>query len=96
MPQDKITLFKTTTCEKCKIASFILGRTLESMGIPYDSQVKERFVDTDTNAMVDMMMLNSIDAPVLVIGETVLRVDEATNAKLIKEALIKNGQGQQQ
>jgi len=66
------------------------------MGIPYDSQVKERFVDTDTNAMVDMMMLNSIDAPVLVIGETVLRVDEATNAKLIKEALIKNGQGQQQ
>ena len=95
MPQDKITLYKTTTCEKCKIASFILGRTLESMGISYDSQVRERFVDTDTEAMADMMMLNSIDAPVLVIGETVLLIDDATNAKLIKEALVKNGQGQQ-
>jgi hypothetical protein len=95
MPRDKITLYKKTTCEKCKIASFVLGRTLESMGISYDSQVSERFVDTDTAAMVDLLMLNSLDPPVMVIGETVLRGDEATNTKLIKEALAKNGQGRQ-
>jgi hypothetical protein len=94
MPQDKIILYKKTTCEKCKIASFVLVRTLESMGISYDNKVSERFVDTDTDAMVDLLMLNSLDPPVLVIGETVLQGDETTNTKSIKEALVKNGQGQ--
>lgn len=82
-------LYKSATCTRCPIATFILQRVLASRGLEYADCVVERETDKDGEAMAELLMLDAVNTPVLVAGEIVLREEEALNEKLVREAVEK-------
>ncbi|MGQ9760218.1 MAG: glutaredoxin family protein [Candidatus Methanomethylicaceae archaeon] len=87
MITQKIKFYKSSSCTRCPIAKFILQRVLASKGLSYKSIVEERNVDNDRDAMADLLMYNAINTPLLVIGETVLKEEDALKERLVKEAI---------
>jgi len=85
----KLLLYKSSTCTRCPIAKFILQRVLASMGLEYEGCVTEKETDKDADAMAELLMLDAVNTPVLVAGETVLREEEALKEKLVREAVEK-------
>ncbi len=84
---EKIRLYKSSSCTRCPIAKFILQRVLSSKGLSYNDLVEERDVDKDRDAMVDLLMHDAINTPLLLIGEKALREEEALKENLVREAL---------
>lgn len=82
-------LYKSASCTRCPIATFILQRVLTAKGLEYADCVVERETDKDGDAMAELLMLDSVSTPVLVAGETVLKEEEALNEKLVREAVEK-------
>lgn len=85
----KLLLYKSSTCTRCPIATFILQRVLSSMDLEYGECVNERHTDEDADAMAELLMLDAVNTPVLVAGETVLKEEEALKEKLVREAVEK-------
>jgi glutaredoxin len=85
----KLILYKSATCTRCPIAKFILQRVLTAKGLEYADCVVERETDKDSEAMAELLMFDTINTPVLVAGETVLREEEALNEKQVREAVEK-------
>ncbi|MDH5811340.1 MAG: hypothetical protein QXO54_01175 [Candidatus Methanomethylicaceae archaeon] len=83
----KIRLYKSSSCTRCPIAKFILQRALSSKGLSYSELVEEKDVDKDRDAMADLLMYNAINTPLLLIGDKVLREEEALKEKLVREAI---------
>ncbi|MCX8182748.1 MAG: hypothetical protein N3D12_06490 [Candidatus Methanomethyliaceae archaeon] len=83
----KIRLYKSSSCTRCLIAKFILQRALSSKGLSYNELVEEKDVDKDRDAMADLLMHNTINTPLLLIGARVLCEEEALKENLVKEAI---------
>lgn len=82
-------LYKSATCTRCPIATFILQRVLAARDLEYADCVVERETDKDGEAMAELLMLDAVNTPVLVAGDVVLREEEALNEKLVREAVEK-------
>lgn len=87
LKMQKIRLYKSSSCTRCPIAKFILQRVLSSKGLSYSELVDERDVDNDREAMAELLMHNSVNTPLLLIGDIVLREEEALKEKLVKDAV---------
>lgn len=85
----KMLLYKSSTCTRCPIAKFIIQRVLASMDLEYEECVTEKETDKDADAMAELLMLDAVNTPVLVAGETVLREEEALKEKLVREVVEK-------
>ena len=85
----KLILYKSATCTRCPIAKFILQRVLTARGLEYADCVVERETDKDGEAMAELLMLDTVNTPVLVAGETILREEEALNEKRVREVVEK-------
>jgi len=85
----KLLLYKSSTCTRCPIAKYILQRVLTSMDLDYEECVTEKETDRDADAMAELLMLNAVNTPVLVAGDTVLREEEALKEKLVRDAVEK-------
>ena len=85
----KMLLYKSSTCTRCPIATFILQRVLSTMDLEYDECVTEKHTDSEADAMAELLMLDAVNTPVLVAGETVLKEEEALKEKLVREAVEK-------
>lgn len=85
--KDKIKLYKSPNCSKCSAAKFIIQRILMSKGLSYSELVEERDVKEDSEAMAELLMYDTINTPLIVIGDQVLKDEEATKEQLIKEAI---------
>lgn len=85
----KILLYKSSSCERCPIAKFILSRVLSTRGLSYSDLVEERDTEKDSNAMAELLMLDSVNTPVLVAGDVVLKEEDALKEKLVREAVDK-------
>ncbi|MGB9622849.1 MAG: glutaredoxin family protein [Candidatus Methanomethylicaceae archaeon] len=83
----KIKLYKSSSCTRCPIARFILQKVLSSKGLSYSDLVEEKDVDKDSDAMADLFMYNCINTPLLLIGDRVLKEEDALNEKLVREAI---------
>jgi hypothetical protein len=83
----KIRLYKSLSCTRCPIAKFILQRVLSSKGLSYSELVEEKDVDKDRDAMAELLMYNAINTPLVLIGEKILREEEALKEKLVREAI---------
>ena len=86
---EKILLYKSSSCTRCPIAKFILNRVLSTKGLSYSETVEERDAEKDSNAMAELLMLDSVNTPVLVAGDVVLREEEALKERLVREAVEK-------
>lgn len=86
---EKILLYKAESCTRCPIAKFILNRVLLTKGLSYSENVKERDAEKDSDAMAELLMLDSVNTPVLVAGDIVLKEEEALKEKLVREAVEK-------
>lgn len=87
MSPHKIRFYKSSSCTRCQIAKFILQRVLASKGLSYNTLVEERSVDNDRDAMADLLMYNAINTPLILIGDRVLKEEEAVKENLIREAI---------
>lgn len=85
----KMLLYKSSTCTRCPIAKFIIQRVLASMDLEYEECVTEKETDKDADAMAELLMLDAVNTPVLVAGETVLREEEVLKEKLVREVVEK-------
>ena len=85
----KILLYKSSSCTRCPIAKFILNRVLSTRGLSYSETVEEKDTEKDSDAMAELLMLDSVNTPVLVAGNVVLREEEALKEKLVREAVEK-------
>jgi hypothetical protein len=86
---EKILLYKAESCTRCPIAKFILNRVLSTKGLSYSETVEERDTERDSDAMAELLMLDSVNTPVLVAGNVVLREEEALKERLVREAVEK-------
>jgi glutaredoxin len=86
---EKILLYKAASCTRCPIAKFILNRVLSTRGLSYSEIVEEKDTEKDSDAMAELLMLDSVNTPVLVAGDVVLREEEALKEKLVREAVEK-------
>lgn len=85
----KLVLYKSETCTRCPIAKFILQRVLTARGLEYSDCVVEKETDKDGEAMAELLMLDTVNTPVLVAGGIILREEEALNEKRVREAIEK-------
>jgi hypothetical protein len=85
----KILLYKAASCTRCPIAKFILDRVLSAKGLNYSESVEERDTEKNSDAMAELLMLDSVNTPVLVAGDIVLREEEALKERLVREAVEK-------
>jgi hypothetical protein len=85
----KMLLYKSSTCTRCPIATFILQRVLSSLDLEYGDCVTEKVTDNDADAMAELLMLDAVNTPVLVAGEVVLKEEDALKEKLVREAVEK-------
>lgn len=86
---EKILLYKSTTCTRCPIAKFILSRVLTAKGLNYQDVVIEKDTGNDPDAMAELLMLDSMQTPVLKAGETVVREEDALKESLVRDAVEK-------
>ena len=71
----KIVLYKTTNCSRCAG----LKKRLEALKIDYE----ERNIETDSNAMADMLMLGQWTMPVLTRDSKLVDIEELKKQKNI-------------
>lgn len=83
----KIKLYKSPNCAKCSAAKFIIQRILINKGLSYDEVVEEKNVEKDRDAMAELLMHDTINTPLILIGNHVLKNEDATKEQLIKEAI---------
>lgn len=87
MEKKKIQFYKSASCTRCPIAKFILTRVLTSKGLDYAELVEEKDTEKDSDAMAELLLLDSIHTPVLKMGEIVIREEEALKEKVVREGL---------
>ncbi|MCC6013718.1 MAG: hypothetical protein LM593_05060 [Candidatus Verstraetearchaeota archaeon] len=86
----KIILYKSPSCEKCAIAKFLLQRILTNKGLSYDEIVEEKDVKKDRDAMAELLMYGALNTPLIIIGDKILKDDDALKENILKEAIEKN------
>lgn len=85
--KNKIKLYKSPNCVKCSTAKFIIQRILINKGLSYDEIVEEKDVEKDRDAMAELLMHDTVNTPLIIIGNHVLKNEDATKEQLIKEAI---------
>lgn len=85
--KDKIRLYKSPNCAKCAAAKFIVQRILINKGLHYDEVVEEKDVEKDRDAMAELLMHDTINTPLIIIGKAVLKDEDATKEQFIREAV---------
>ncbi|MCS7097795.1 MAG: hypothetical protein NZ922_02315 [Candidatus Methanomethyliaceae archaeon] len=85
--RNKIKLYKSSDCLKCSAAKFIIQRILISKGFSYNDFVEEKDVKMDRDAMADLLMYDTINIPLIIIGNRILKDEDVTKEQLIKEAI---------
>jgi len=86
---DKILLYKKNDCSTCEAAKFVISRCLSIRNLEYSECVEEKFVDKSSDANAEMMMLDSLTTPVVVIGKIILKEKDAANQSLVSDAIDK-------
>lgn len=87
--KNKINLYKSPNCSKCSAAKFIIQRILINKGLSYDEVVEEKDVERDSEAMAELLMHDTINTPLIIIGDYILKDEDATKEQSIKEAIEK-------
>ncbi len=88
-PMEKILLYKSGSCTRCPIAKFILSRVLTTKGLSYQEVVIEKDTEKDSEAMAELIMLDSMQTPVLKAGEIVVREEDALKESVVRDAVEK-------
>jgi len=83
----KIQFYKSASCTRCPIAKFILVRVLTTKGLDYSELVEEKETEKDSDAMAELLMLDSIHTPVLKMGEIIIKEEEALKEKVVREGI---------
>jgi len=79
----KMGLFTHRDCAKCRSVKKLLQSILPELGLQYETAIAELDVD-DSNALADLMMLNTEFVPTLNIGDAVL-----TGEKIVNETVLR-------
>jgi len=85
--KNKIKLYKSPNCIKCSIAKFIIQRILINKGLSYNEFVEEKDVEKNSEAMAELLMHDTLNTPLIIIGNYILKNEDATKEQLIKEAI---------
>lgn len=56
-------------------------------GLSYDDFVEEKDVKKDRDAMADLLMYDTMNTPLIIIGNYILKDENALKEQLIKEAI---------
>ncbi|MEJ5292998.1 MAG: hypothetical protein WHS82_05290 [Candidatus Methanosuratincola sp.] len=83
----KIKLYKSPSCTRCPIAKFILNRVLVTMGLDYESTVVERDTENDSEAMAELLMLDCDKTPVIRLGGSLIKEEEALVERTVREGV---------
>lgn len=83
----KVTLFKTPTCTKCQVVRSVLTKILREGGLRYEDYVIEKDVTEDSEAMAELLMLNTLSTPVVKYEDLVLRDNDAIEEGKLKMLL---------
>jgi len=79
----KIKLFAHKSCAKCRSVKKLLQNILPELGLKYETAITELDID-DSNALADLMMLNTEFVPTLSIGDVVLTGEEIVNETVLR------------
>lgn len=83
----EIEFFTKKDCPRCPLAKNVLKKVLKERGLKFEEVVKERDVEKDADAFVELLMLGSASTPTLKVGSTVLVGNDAIDEEKIKGAL---------
>ncbi len=81
-----IKLFTHEGCANCREAKKLLQRVLPDFGASYETHVLERDIE-DSEALAELLMLNTEHVPAITIGRKVLTGEDAIDEGKIRAAL---------